>query len=130
MLFSRFAMAAGCGAQLSNLKKPAFSQKEAAELVERVFGLKASKLKPLPSYNDQNFHVCVSESEGKGENAQEYVLKMINCEDSQNPDLIEVQTQIMMFLSQEGFPVPTPRFTKEDESMFLESVGKRAGKYL
>uniref|UniRef100_A0ABM5EZ34 Hydroxylysine kinase n=1 Tax=Pogona vitticeps TaxID=103695 RepID=A0ABM5EZ34_9SAUR len=120
-------MASGSGAPFCSLNKPAFSQEQAAELVERVFGLKVSKLKPLPSYDDQNFHVRVAESEGKGENAEEYVLKIINCEDSRNPELIEVQTQIMMFLNKEGFPVPTPRFTKEGALMFLESVETPSG---
>ncbi|KAJ7311157.1 hypothetical protein JRQ81_006762 [Phrynocephalus forsythii] len=115
-------MAAGSG-----LNKPDFSPKQAVALVEREFGLKVPQVKPLPSYDDQNFYVCVAPSEGNGEKAGEYVLKIVNCEDSQNPDLIEVQTRIMMFLNKEGFPVPTPRFTKEGEIMFLESLETPSG---
>ncbi|XP_062998491.1 hydroxylysine kinase [Elgaria multicarinata webbii] len=114
-------MSSGSNQQLCTLNKPAFSEKEAIELVERIFGLKVSELKPLPSYDDQNFHVHVVNFERKGEKAEEYVLKIINCEDSQNPELIEVQTRIMMFLKEEGFPVAAPHFTKEGEIMFLES---------
>ncbi|XP_061450828.1 hydroxylysine kinase isoform X2 [Rhineura floridana] len=105
-----------------SLNKPAFSEKQATELVERVYGLKVSEVKLLPSYDDQNFCVRVNGPEGKGENTEEFVLKIVNCEDSQNPELIEVQTRVMMFLNGEGFPVATPYFTKEGEIMFLESI--------
>ncbi|XP_053128710.1 hydroxylysine kinase isoform X2 [Hemicordylus capensis] len=108
--------------QPHNRNKPAFSEKQTIELVERIFGLKVAELKPLPSYDDQNFHVRVPKLEGTGDYAEEYVVKIINGEDSQNPGLIEVQTEIMMFLNKEGFPVPAPRSTKGGEIMFLESV--------
>ncbi|KAH0619865.1 hypothetical protein JD844_014237 [Phrynosoma platyrhinos] len=118
-------MSSGSNQQLCNLNKPAFSKEQATKLVKRIFGLKVRELKPLPSYDDQNFHVCIAKSEDSGEGTEEeWVLKIINSEDSQNPGLIEVQTQIMMFLNKEGFPVATPHFTKEGEIMYLESVGK------
>ncbi|XP_028600454.2 hydroxylysine kinase isoform X2 [Podarcis muralis] len=85
------------------LKKPAFSKKQATELVQKIFGLTVLELKPLPSYDDQNFYVCASAAlEGKAESAQNFVLKIINCEDSQNTELIEVQTQVMIFLNDTG----------------------------
>ncbi|XP_044306568.1 hydroxylysine kinase isoform X1 [Varanus komodoensis] len=115
-------MSSGSKEQLLNLSKPAFSEKQAIELVERIFGLKVSEIKPLPSYDDENFYVRVSKLEEKGEVAEEFVLKIINCEDSRNPELIEVQTRIMMFLRDEGFPVAAPHFTKDGEIMFLESI--------
>ncbi|XP_028600453.2 hydroxylysine kinase isoform X1 [Podarcis muralis] len=111
------------------LKKPAFSKKQATELVQKIFGLTVLELKPLPSYDDQNFYVCASAAlEGKAESAQNFVLKIINCEDSQNTELIEVQTQVMIFLNGEGFPVQTPHSTKEGGIMFLESVDTGSAK--
>lgn len=101
--------------------KPALGEGEVAALVDRVFGLKVSRVRPLPSYNDQNFHVRASRSEGADEGADEYVLKITNSEDSQKPDLIEVQTQAMMFLSTKGFPSATPYLTKGGDIMSLES---------
>ncbi|KAJ7418669.1 Hydroxylysine kinase [Willisornis vidua] len=103
------------------LTKPAFSEKAAAELVDRVFGLKVSWLRPLPSYDDQNFHVRVLRSREGAEGAQEYVLKITNSQDSQEPELIQAQTQAMMFLSAEGFPSATPHLTKDGNIMSLES---------
>ncbi|XP_062439900.1 hydroxylysine kinase [Rhea pennata] len=107
--------------------KPAFGEKEAAELVDRVFGLKVSWVGPLPSYDDQNFHVRVSGGAGAPGGAEEYVLKITNSEDSQEPDLIEAQTQAMMFLSAEGFPSATPYLTKDGNIMSLVSGGAGSG---
>ncbi|NXX88967.1 HYKK kinase, partial [Centropus bengalensis] len=120
-------MSAGNGCQPQALTKPAFGETEAAELVARVFGLKVAWIRPLPSYDDQNFHVRVSRNEDLAEVADEYVLKITNSEDSQEPDLIEVQTQAMMFLSAEGFPSATPYLTKDGNIMSLESGGSRPG---
>ncbi|KFO83290.1 Hydroxylysine kinase, partial [Buceros rhinoceros silvestris] len=125
-------MSSGNDCQPQTFTKPAFSEEEATELVVRVFGLKVSWIRPLPSYDDQNFHVRVSGSKGAAEGADEYVLKITNSEDSQQPDLIEVQTQAMMFLSAEGFPSATPYLTKDGNTMSLEPGGAGPGntKYL
>ncbi|XP_062819621.1 hydroxylysine kinase [Anolis carolinensis] len=120
-------MSSGSHQQLCDLNKPNFNKKQATKLVERIFGLQVSALQPLPSYDDQNFHVSIAQTEGRGEGTEEYVLKIINAEDSQKSELIEVQTRIMMFLNQEGFPVATPRLTKEGEIMFLERVETTVG---
>ncbi|XP_048812170.1 hydroxylysine kinase [Lagopus muta] len=100
--------------------KPAFGEDEVAELVAEVFGLKAAWVRPLPSYDDQNFHVRVS-SRGEAEGAEEYVLKITNSEDSRQPALIEAQTQAMVFLSARGFPAATPRLTKDGSIMALRA---------
>ncbi|NWI62644.1 HYKK kinase, partial [Todus mexicanus] len=120
-------MSSGNDCQPQTLTKPAFDEKEVTELVDRVFGLKVSWIRPLPSYDDQNFHVCVSRDRGVAESADEYVLKITNSEDSQEPDLIEVQTQAMMFLSAEGFPSATPYLTKDGNIMSLELGGTGPG---
>ncbi|XP_017672372.1 PREDICTED: hydroxylysine kinase isoform X1 [Lepidothrix coronata] len=114
-------MSSGNDCQPQTFTKPALSEKEAAELVDRVFGLNVSWLRPLPSYDDQNFHVCVSGNNDGAEGANEYVLKITNSADSQEPELIQVQTQAMMFLSAEGFPSATPYLTKDGSIMSLES---------
>ncbi|NXV78080.1 HYKK kinase, partial [Atlantisia rogersi] len=122
-------MSSGPSSPPQTLTKPAFSEEAAIELVDRVFGLKVAWIRPLPSYDDQNFHVCVSGNKGV---AEEYVLKITNSEDSQEPDLIDVQTQAMMFLSAEGFPSATPYLTKDGNLMSLESgdTGPGNKKYL
>ncbi|NXP79582.1 HYKK kinase, partial [Ramphastos sulfuratus] len=121
-------MSSGNNCQSQALTKPALGEKEATELIDRVFGLKVSWIKPLPSYDDQNFHVGVSGNPGVSEGTDEYVLKITNSEDSQKPDLIEVQTRAMMFLSAEGFPSATPYLTKDGNIMSLECGGTGLGK--
>nr|XP_009679829.1 PREDICTED: hydroxylysine kinase isoform X1 [Struthio camelus australis]XP_009679830.1 PREDICTED: hydroxylysine kinase isoform X1 [Struthio camelus australis]XP_009679831.1 PREDICTED: hydroxylysine kinase isoform X1 [Struthio camelus australis] len=115
------------GNDCQKFTKPAFGEKEATELVDRVFGLKVSWIRPLPSYDDQNFRVRISGNKGAPEGADEYVLKITNSEDSQEPDLIETQTQAMMFLSTEGFPSATPYLTKDGNIMCLVSGGTGSG---
>ncbi|NXN47996.1 HYKK kinase, partial [Rhinoptilus africanus] len=114
-------MSSGKNCQPQSLTKPALGEKAAMELVDRVFGLKVFWIRPLPSYDDQNFHVRVSRDKGAAEGADEFVLKITNSEDSQEPDLIEAQTQAMMFLSAEGFPSATPCLTKDGNIMSLEA---------
>ncbi|XP_025032214.1 hydroxylysine kinase isoform X2 [Python bivittatus] len=122
-LLPRCTMSSGSQQQQRcNLTKPTFTEKQAAELVKRIFGLEVSQLTPLPSYDDQNFHMCTASFTEKGESPREFVLKITNCEDSQNSELIEVQTQIMMFLNSEGFPVALPHLTQEGKVMFLQTV--------
>lgn len=95
--------------------KPNFSQSQVDELVKRLFGLTPLKLQPLPSYDDQNFYVAVS---GGGE----YVLKIMNVEDSKNPDLIELQTFAMSFLHQNGLPAQTALPTTSGQLLSLEEI--------
>ncbi|XP_070618715.1 hydroxylysine kinase [Erythrolamprus reginae] len=104
------------------LIKPTFTKKQAAELVRRLFGLEVSQLRPLPSYDDQNFHVSLASFPEEGESPRDFVLKIINAKDSQNSDLVEVQTHIMMFLNGEGFPVAMPQLTRDGKVLFLETV--------
>ncbi|NXL95489.1 HYKK kinase, partial [Alectura lathami] len=122
-------MSSGNVCQPQALTKPAFGEKEVTEVIDRVFGLKVLWIRPLPSYDDQNFHVSVSRNGGEAEGADEYVLKISNSADSQEPDLIEAQTRAMMLLSAEGFPSATPHLTKDGDIMSLQSGdGGPAGK--
>ncbi|XP_066210893.1 hydroxylysine kinase [Saccopteryx leptura] len=102
--------------------KPTFSEAQACAVVGSVFGLKVSKIQPLPSYDDQNFHVCISRTEDTTGGPTEYVLKISNTESSKTPDLIEVQSYIIMFLQAAGFPTASVCRTKGDNITSLMSV--------
>ncbi|XP_066565189.1 hydroxylysine kinase isoform X2 [Amia ocellicauda] len=95
--------------------KPCLSETQASELVGRVFGLHVDRIHPLPSYDDQNFHVVVS---GGGE----YVLKIMNSMDSRDPEMLDVQTHAMMFLREKGLPTPTVLPTLQGETMSLQAI--------
>ncbi|NXA41144.1 HYKK kinase, partial [Eudromia elegans] len=118
------------GSTCQALTKPAFGEQEARELVASVFGLEVSWIRPLPSYDDQNFHVRVSGEAAGPAGAPEYVLKITNWADSGQPELIEAQTRAMMFLSAEGFPAATPCPTKEGGIMSLVAAGPGNKKYM
>ncbi|KAJ8790233.1 hypothetical protein J1605_021310 [Eschrichtius robustus] len=115
-------MSSGDGQQSQALTKPTFSEVQASALVESVFGLKVSKIQPLPSYDDQNFHVCISRTKDTTDGPNEYVLKISNSESSKTPDLIEVQSHIIIFLRAAGFPTASVCRTKGDNITSLMSV--------
>ncbi|XP_063058044.1 hydroxylysine kinase-like [Engraulis encrasicolus] len=95
--------------------KPNLSHAQVSELISRLYCLTDSEIRPLPSFEDQNFFVSVSEG-------GEYVLKVVNSADSQNPTLLELQTHAMNFLHQKGFPAQTAILTKTGNLMSLEEI--------
>ncbi|KAL2090207.1 hypothetical protein ACEWY4_014895 [Coilia grayii] len=105
--------------------KPNLSHAQVSELVRRLYGLTDSEIRPLPSYDDQNFFVAVSEG-------GEYVLKVMNSGESQNPTLLELQTHAMNFLHEKGLPAQTAIPTKTEILMSLEEIdcGFGSQKYL
>ncbi|KAF7478023.1 hydroxylysine kinase isoform X2 [Marmota monax] len=115
-------MSSGDDEQSQALAKPTFTEVQASAVVESVFGLKVSKIQPLPSYDDQNFHVHISKIKDTSDGPIEYVLKISNTEASKNPDLIEVQNHIIMFLKAAGFPTASVCRTKGDNTTSLMSV--------
>ncbi|KAL7396889.1 hypothetical protein ABVT39_013101 [Epinephelus coioides] len=105
--------------------QPHFSQSQVTEMMKRLFNLTPSEIHSLPSYEDQNFYVAPAEG-------GEYVLKIMNSEDSENPTLIEVQTYAMSVLHQNGLPVQTVVPTTSGQLMSLEETdcGYGPQKYL
>ncbi|XP_032870889.1 hydroxylysine kinase-like isoform X1 [Amblyraja radiata] len=102
--------------------RPSLSEAQVVELVGRLYGLKVSEVKPLPSYMDQNFHILVCETQEGGDHGESYVLKVLNTAESQDTDLVEVQTRVMMFLNQKGFPTATPITTIDGKILSLETI--------
>ncbi|NP_001107059.2 hydroxylysine kinase isoform X1 [Danio rerio] len=93
--------------------KPNLSHSQVTHVVKRLYGLTASVVRPLPSYDDQNFYVAPSEG-------GEFVLKVMNSADSENVAVIELQTQSMNFLHQRGLPAQTALPTLTGQLMSLE----------
>ncbi|XP_060796638.1 hydroxylysine kinase-like [Neoarius graeffei] len=110
---------------LTKESKPNLSHSQVTEITAHLFGLTVSTIHPLPSYDDQNFHlVCVDTGE--------FVLKVMNTFDSVNVKLLEVQTHSMNFLKQNGLPAQTALRTVRGELMALEEIdcGYGLQKYL
>lgn len=97
--------------------KPQFSLSQATDILTRRYGLTTSEIRPLPSYDDQNFYVSST-------NGIQYVLKIMNTEDSKNPVLIEVQTYAMSFLHKNGIPAQTAVPTITGQLISLEELGR------
>lgn len=87
-------------------------------MMKKLFKLTPSVIRSLPSYDDQNVYVAPVEG-------GEYVLKIMNSEDSKNPSLVEVQTYAMSFLHQNGLPAQTALPTTTGQLMSLEEIGRR-----
>ncbi|XP_053368463.1 hydroxylysine kinase [Clarias gariepinus] len=105
--------------------KPNLSHSQVTEIISRLYGLTVSTIRPMPSYDDQNFHlVCVD--------AGEFVLKVMNSSDSENVKLLDLQTHIMNFLQQKGLPAQKAMCTIRGEMMSLEEIdcGYGQQKYL
>lgn len=115
-------MSSGDGQQSQAFTKPTFTEVQASALVESVFGFKVSKIQPLPSYDDQNFHVRISRTKDTTDDPVNYVLKISNTESSKTPDLIEMQNHIIMFLRAAGFPTASVCPTKADNTISLVSI--------
>ncbi|XP_012867590.1 PREDICTED: hydroxylysine kinase [Dipodomys ordii] len=109
------------------LAKPTFTEPQASALVESVFGFKVSKIQPLPSYDDQNFHVHISHPKDGADSPLEYVLKISNTECSKNAELIEMQNEIITFLKAAGFPTASVCRTKGDSTTSLMSIDSGSG---
>nr|XP_057929365.1 hydroxylysine kinase [Doryrhamphus excisus]XP_057929366.1 hydroxylysine kinase [Doryrhamphus excisus] len=105
--------------------KPNVSPSQAADLVKKHYNLTPSQTKDLPSYEDQNFHVVTLDG-------GQYLLKIMNSEDSKDPTLFELQTYAMTFLEENGLPTQTAVKTTAGQGMFLEDLdcGYGRRKYL
>lgn len=102
---------------IKSSSKPHLSHSQVAEMVMRLYKLTTAVIRDLPSYDDQNFHLKVTEG-------GDYILKIMNTEDSKNPALIEVQTHAMTILQQHGLPVQTVLPTITGQLMSLEDIGR------
>lgn len=98
------------------LAQPKCSQSQVSEMMKKLYNLKPSEIRSMPSYDDQNFYVAAIEG-------GEYILKIMNSEDSKNSSLIEMQTFAMSFLHQNGLPTQTAVPTTRGELMSLEEIG-------
>ncbi|XP_036211150.1 hydroxylysine kinase [Myotis myotis] len=115
-------MSSGDDRRSQALAKPALSEAQACAVVESEFGFQVSEIQPLPSYDDQNFRVRVSRPGDAAGGPTEYVLKISNTESSKNPDLIEVQSHVAVFLYEAGFPTASVCRTRDGGVTSLVSV--------
>lgn len=95
--------------------KPNLSHSQVTEVIKKLYGLTVSNIRPLPSYDDQNFYVDSIEG-------GECLMKVMNSADSQNVTLTGLQTHVMNFLHQKGLPTQTAIPTLTGQLMSLEEL--------
>ncbi|XP_054459174.1 hydroxylysine kinase [Anoplopoma fimbria] len=105
--------------------KPNFSHPQVVGIMKRLFRLTPSEIRSLPSYDDQNLYVASIDG-------GEYILKIMNSEDSKNTSLIEIQTYAMSVLHQNGLPSQTALPNASGKLMSLEEIdcGNGCQKYM
>ncbi len=100
---------------------PRFSQADAERIAREVYGLRAA-VRPLPSYEDQNFHL-VAEADG------EWVLKISNA--SAPRELLEAQVAALEHLGERGGLDGLPRVRETSAGEALAEVeGDRGARHL
>ncbi|XP_012789026.1 hydroxylysine kinase-like [Sorex araneus] len=117
-------MASGDDQQSQVLARPTFSEAEAVVLVESIFGLRVSRIQPLPSYDDQNFLVFITTAGAASEGGRlpDYVLKINNAVSTETPALIDVQSHASMFLRDAGFPTASLCYSKKKNITSIISI--------
>uniref|UniRef100_UPI00358E1E79 hydroxylysine kinase-like isoform X2 n=1 Tax=Myxine glutinosa TaxID=7769 RepID=UPI00358E1E79 len=107
------------------MNEPQLSPEEARDVLKNKYGIyDIIALKPLPSFEDQNFHVTAKDADDV---QHDYVLKIINNVLSQNPDICSVQSHAMTFLRKCGFPTPMTFPTTAGEMLSFFSVESKNG---
>lgn len=101
-----------CDAKLES-KRPYLNTTQAIELAKSHFRLKdVDKCKEFDSYADRNFYMKGRldeiETEKVTKSRQEFVFKVLNFAYSENVDLVDAYTAIMLHLKSEGFRCPSP----------------------
>ncbi|KAK7889370.1 hypothetical protein WMY93_024930 [Mugilogobius chulae] len=102
--------------------RPEFTQQQAADLTQHLYGLTINEITSLPSYNDQNF--CIKTKSGS-----KFVLKITNSLDSKNSTILEVQTQAMSFLQRSGLPVQMALYNTTGHLLSFEELGLNQGDF-
>ncbi|XP_046752306.1 hydroxylysine kinase [Diprion similis] len=120
--------------QPGQLIRPKADSKTAADLVHRLYGLKAKLVSELNAYDDMNFRVlCEEEFQNPGITGVErdgYVLKITNSLDSRKTEFVEGQTAMLDFLEANGIRAPKPVKNLKNRFYSLEIVGDGAEKHV
>ena len=97
-------------------------------LLEKLYGFRPSdikNIKELLSYSDQNFYVRVRrDGETETEKDQEFVLKLINSNDSKERGSFEMQISTLQFLRVKGFSCASPVQNVKGKYLSLEKILK------
>ncbi|XP_051175073.1 hydroxylysine kinase [Leptopilina boulardi] len=95
------------------LIKPMINQETAIDIVKRVYGLNVIKIIELNAYDDKNYHILCETKKFNNQHINKisddgYILKIVNSLDSKKINVIDAQTEMMIFLNENGICCPMP----------------------
>ncbi|GFO02567.1 hydroxylysine kinase [Plakobranchus ocellatus] len=108
-----------------SLARSSFKACEIPALVKDTFGLEVTVEAELDSYDDQNFLIHANFLSPNPSNIpivwqHGYVFKILNSEDSKEPDYIDAQTKMIVHVAKAGYPTPAPVLSVNNR--YMESV--------
>ncbi|KAK6185273.1 hypothetical protein SNE40_007541 [Patella caerulea] len=118
----------GMTQKVGEMIKPIVPEGTVEELLERVYGLKAVKVKSLNSYDDCNYAITVDENYDNKYIKQlwphGYLLKIVNTMDSKRPKMHEAHNLVMDHLRTGGVPTQKSVPDKKGEVMSYQKIYK------
>lgn len=78
---------------------------EVKQIAQKLYGEKVIFVKELNGYDDRNYYI-------RNEAGIEFIIKFINSVDSNNPEIFEAQSLLLVHLEKNGIPCPAPIKTK------------------
>lgn len=106
--------------------RPSVTEEMVVALLEQLYGMRVTSVRELNAYDDRNYHVVCDGTPANPHaiNLEKtgYVLKVINSLDSRKTDVIEAQTELMIFLNQRDICCPSPVKNVNGEYFSLETL--------
>ncbi|XP_076658810.1 hydroxylysine kinase [Halictus rubicundus] len=106
--------------------RPPGSEHVVSVLLEKLYGLKMTKIIELNAYDDRNYHI-ICENLHKNPHIDSvskhgYVLKIVNSLDSRKSQVIEAQNEMLIFLNERQITCPLPVKNVNGEYYSLETL--------
>jgi 4-aminobutyrate aminotransferase-like enzyme/Ser/Thr protein kinase RdoA (MazF antagonist) len=100
------------------VKAPAFSAEQAADIAQRAFDLQAS-VHPLDSERDQNFHL-------RAKDGREWVLKIAN--PAEDPAILDMQSQALLHIARVDPGLAIPRIKTTPDGALFHQIDEPDGR--
>ncbi|XP_049787656.1 hydroxylysine kinase isoform X1 [Schistocerca cancellata] len=106
--------------------RPDINKEAVAELAYKLYGLPEVTVTELNGYDDKNFHLKVKHVDEEADIwCHGYVLKVINSLDSTDTLAIDGQTELLLYLEEQGFVCPVPVKNLKGEFYSKETISDK-----
>ncbi|CAL1261952.1 unnamed protein product [Larinioides sclopetarius] len=111
---------------LDNILKPNLTEETSIEMIRRMYGLEVTSIKPMGSFNDQNFYIQVSKQHQNpyvSEISEDgYIFKIINATKSSITGHFDSMPAAMNHLYKKGLRVSIPVRNIDGTTWKLENI--------